>query len=100
MTITSLHNPRVKETSRLRQRRHREERGRFLIDGARELGRAISAGVELVEVFVCESLCQSSEARQALELVEKSGAVVLPVAPPVFAKLAFGERAEGVLGVA
>ncbi len=100
MTITSLHNPRVKEAAKLRERRHRDKQGRFLIDGARELGRAISAGLELVEIFVCESLCQSEEAQQTLELIDKSGTLVLPVAAPVFAKLAFGERAEGVLGVA
>jgi TrmH family RNA methyltransferase len=100
MTITSHHNPRVKEAAKLRQRSHRDKQGRFLIDGARELSRAIAAGVELAEVFVCESLCQSSEARKALELIGKTRCVVLPVAPPVFAKLAFGERAEGVLGVA
>ncbi|HWB08767.1 MAG TPA: TrmH family RNA methyltransferase [Pirellulales bacterium] len=100
MIITSLHNPRVKEAAKLRQRRDRDKQGRFLIDGARELGRAISAGVELVEAFVCESLCQSSEARRTLDLIERSAAVVLPVAPAVFARLAFGERAEGVLGVA
>jgi TrmH family RNA methyltransferase len=100
MTITSTHNPRVKEAAKLRQRSHRDKQGRFLIDGARELGRAISAGVELAEVFVCESLCESAEARKTLGLIGKTSAVVLPVAPPVFAKLAFGERAEGVLGVA
>lgn len=100
MTITSVRNPRVKEAVKLRQRSHREKQGRFLIDGARELARAISAGVELVEVFVCESLCQSSDTCKTLDLIDKSGAVVLPVTPRVFAKLAFGERAEGVLGVA
>jgi TrmH family RNA methyltransferase len=100
VTITSLHNPRVKEAAKLRQRRDRDKQGRFLIDGARELARAISAGVQLVEVFVCDSLCQTPEARRTLELVDKSGAVVLSVSPAVFARLAFGERAEGVLGVA
>jgi TrmH family RNA methyltransferase len=100
VTITSLHNPRVKEAAKLRERRQRDKQCRFLIDGARELVRAISAGVELVEVFVCESLCQSTDARRALELIGKSGARVWPVAPQVFARLAFGERAEGVLGVA
>ena len=42
--ITSLQNPRVKDAVRLRDRRHREKQGRILIDGARELHRAIAAG--------------------------------------------------------
>jgi RNA methyltransferase, TrmH family len=98
--ITSIHNPRVKEAARLRERRQREKQGRLLIDGARELGRAIEAGVEVVEVFVCEPLCQSAEARRALDLIGKTDAAILSVTQPVFAKLAFGDRAEGVLGVA
>ena len=46
-------------------RRQRERQGRFVIDGAREILRAIDAGVEIVEAFVCEPLCLDDEARQA-----------------------------------
>ena len=45
--ITSLQNPRVKDAVRLRDRHHRQKQGRILIDGARELHRAIAAGVKL-----------------------------------------------------
>jgi len=98
--ITSLQNPHVKDAVKLRDRRHREKQGRILIDGARELQWAMAAGVRLVEVFVCEPLCRSEEARQLLFTLPSSGAAIYRVAEPVFAKLAFGERAEGVLGVA
>jgi TrmH family RNA methyltransferase len=98
--ITSLQNPHVKDAVKLRDRRHREKQGRILIDGARELRRAVAGGVRLVEVFVCEPLCRSEEARQLLFALPSSGAAIYWVAEPVFAKLTFGERAEGVLGVA
>jgi TrmH family RNA methyltransferase len=98
--ITSFQNPHVKDAVRLRDRRHREKQGRILIDGARELGRAIAAGVKLREAFVCEPLCQSDESRRLLATLSGSGADVLHVSQPVFEKLAFGRRAEGVLGVA
>jgi TrmH family RNA methyltransferase len=100
LPITSLQNLHVKNAVKLRDRRHREKQGRILIDGVRELGRAIAAGVPLAEVFVCEPLCRSEEARQLLSMVPTTGAVVYSVAEPVFGRLAFGERAEGVLGVA
>ena len=99
-TITSLQNPRVKDAVRLRDRRHREKQGRILIDGAGELHRAIAAGVRLVEAFVCEPLCQSDDAQRLLAVLRQSGGEVLCVSQPVFEKLAFGHRAEGVLGVA
>ncbi len=99
-TITSSQNPRVKNALRLRDRRHREKLGRILIDGARELAQAMQAKVLLREVFVCEPLCSGPDARRVLEGLPRSGAEVLQVAPSVFAKMAFGQRAEGVLGVA
>lgn len=98
--ITSLQNPRVKDAVRLRDRRHREKQGRILIDGARELHRAIGAGVRLLEVFVCERLCHGDESQQLLAVLPQSGGEILYVSEAVFEKLAFGQRAEGVLGVA
>jgi TrmH family RNA methyltransferase len=98
--ITSLRNPRVKDAIRLRDRRQREKQRRILIDGARELQRAIAAGVAMVEVFVSETLCQSDEARRLRASLPECGAEMLSVSAAVFEKLAFGQRMEGVLGVA
>jgi RNA methyltransferase, TrmH family len=98
--ITSLQNPRVKDAVRLRDRRHREKQGRILIDGARELRRAVAAGVKLLEIFVCEPLCHSDDARHLLASLPQCGGEVWHVAETVFQRLAFGQRAEGVLGVA
>ena len=98
--ITSLQNPRVKDAVRLRDRRHREKQGRILIDGARELRRAIAAGVKLLEVFVCEPLCHSDDAECLLAMLPQCGGEVWHVGQSVFQRLAFGQRAEGVLGVA
>jgi RNA methyltransferase, TrmH family len=98
--ITSLQNPRVKEAARLRDRRQREKQRRILIDGARELLCATSAGLPLLEVFVCEPLCQSDDAKRLLAALPATGCEVFRVNESVFEKLAFGHRAEGVLGVA
>lgn len=99
-TITSLQNPRIKDTIKLRDRRHREKQGRILIDGLRELERAIDAGVSLVEAFVYLSACESPEAQRVLAKLAQRGTEILEVNTPVFEKLAFGERVEGILGVA
>jgi len=99
-TITSIHNPRVKDAIRLRDRRHREKQGRILIDGLRELERAIDAGVSVGEVFVYEPACQGPEAQRVLAKLVQRGAELLHVNQPVFEKLAFGQRLEGILGLA
>jgi RNA methyltransferase, TrmH family len=105
MLITSPQNPRVKNAVRLREARHRREQGAILIDGVRELSRAIDAGVRMVEVFVCKSLCTTPESQSLLEKLHQPSSPgkdfeILEVTPGVFEKLAFGDRAEGILGVA
>ena len=98
--ISSLQNPRVKDAIRLRDRRHRQARQRILIDGARELARALGAGLTMREVFLCEALCESPDSQRLLAMLPHCGGEILRVSQPVFEKLAFGQRAEGVLGVA
>jgi len=98
--ITSVHNPRVKSALKLRDRRHRDKQGRTLIDGVRELSRAVAAGVRLTEIFVCEPLCRGDEARQLLSGLASTGATIYSVTEAVFGALAFGQRSEGALGVA
>jgi len=98
--VTSLQNPRVKAAVRLRDRREREATGLTIVDGAREIARAIEAGVEIVEAFVCDELVRTSDARGCVEALRGSRTVTWGVPPPVLEKVAFGERAEGVVAIA
>ncbi len=100
MDITSTANQRVKDVVKLRDRRHRDETGLTVIDGAREISRAVCTGVELVTVFFCAEFLKEEEARQVKETLANGKAELIEVAPPVFEKLAFGERREGLLAVA
>ena len=68
--ITSRQNERVKQAAKLRDARQRTKQGRFIIDGVREIARALDAGIELVEVFVCPQLCGSP---LSLELLCSTG---------------------------
>lgn len=97
--ITSLANPRVKATIALRDRPQRDRSGATLVDGARELRRALDAGVDVVEAFVCEPLLAGPDARAALDRLGANGTLVQPVSEAVFGRLAFGQRAEGLVGV-
>lgn len=98
--ITSRQNVRVKEAAKLRLARQRERQGRFLIDGAREILRAIDAGVEILESFVCESLAVDDESQLAVARLGETRAVQATVTAEVFEKLCFGERSGGALVVA
>ena len=96
--ITSLQNQRVKDAAKLRDRRQREKQGRFLIDGVRELDRALDAGLLPADVFICSDLCASDEARRLFARVTQlAPQAVSEVTAEVFEKLAFGERLEGIV---
>jgi TrmH family RNA methyltransferase len=97
--LTSTANPRVKAVASLRDRRQRDRTGLTLVDGARELRRALDAGAVIDEAFVCEALLGGEDARVALDSLVERGILVHSVAEAVLRKLAFGERLEGMVAV-
>ncbi|MCL2710037.1 MAG: RNA methyltransferase [Planctomycetaceae bacterium] len=86
--ITSLSNPKIKEVVKLREGRHRRRTGMLLIDGIRELDRAVQAGVRILEVFTVHPsvICPD--------------APIYRVTEAVMQKIAFGDRNEGIVAVA
>lgn len=97
--ITSLQNPRIKNAVRLRDSRGRQKQDRIVIDGLRELSRALDAGLPLTEIFFDPGHC-SPEALALVEAGQAAGGEPVAVAPHVFEKLAFGARSEGLVAVA
>ncbi|MBX3427438.1 MAG: RNA methyltransferase [Pirellulales bacterium] len=103
MHITSRHNPRVKDAAKLRTGRKREVAARFLIDGPREIARAIAAGVEIAEAFVCEPLVAAlgdPQAAPEIAALRSAAREFATVTPEVFEKLCFGQRGSGAVAVA
>lgn len=97
--LTSSANPRIKAALRLRARRHRESTGLTIVDGSREVRRALDAGVEVVEAFVCEPLLAGPDARIALDRLRTGSAPLHQTSAAAFARLAFGDRVEGLIAV-
>jgi TrmH family RNA methyltransferase len=97
--LTSAANPRIKAAAALRERRDRDRTGLTLIDGARELRRALERGVVVREAFICESLLAGADARAVLDRLRADETPVNVVSETVYARLAFGDRAEGVVAV-
>jgi TrmH family RNA methyltransferase len=100
MVITSVQNPRVKAAAKLRDRSGRDEQGRIIIDGVREISRALAAGVEVVELFFFPDLCRGAEHQRLLESAKKARAELIEVTPRVMEKLSFGHRVEGMVATA
>lgn len=99
MLITSTTNPRVKGLVRLRNRRERDATGRFLIEGYRELTRALQGGIDLEELYHCPSLYQGEHEPALVEAAGTAGEVV-ELGEEAFRRISHRDRPEGLLGVA
>ena len=98
--ITSLANPRVKDVVRLRQRSHRDEAGLMLSEGYREIKRALDHGYAPTQLFYCEELfLKGTNEPPLVERARAAGAAVFSCSAPVFLKMAYRERPEGLLAV-
>jgi len=100
LTISSLQNPRVKGAIRLRTRKHRQRQGLCLIDGIRELERAVSKQVKILELFICFAKCSETHTQTLRSLIDRIDAEIVHVSENVLEKMAFGDRAEGMVAVA
>ena len=69
MIITSVNNDLVKETSKLQQRKYRDESGLFLLEGDKCVEEAIESGIEIVNLFVLEGYEKFSN-RERIETTE------------------------------
>jgi RNA methyltransferase, TrmH family len=101
--IESPANTRIKAAVRLRERREREATGLTLVDGGREALRAMEAGAIVESAFVCPPLLGTREAKRVAEKLSQSfgpyGASIdyAEVSERAFERLAYGDRADGVI---
>jgi TrmH family RNA methyltransferase len=96
--ITSLTNPRVKAAVRLRDRRERESTGLTIVDGARELIRALDAGIRVRSAFIAPDLLRTPDAIEAADRLRHRPGTV-EASPAVLAKVAFGDRSDGIVAI-
>jgi RNA methyltransferase, TrmH family len=97
--LTSRRNPRVRAAAALRDRRARDAAGMTLIDGARELARAVDGGADVSEVFVDRTRL-GAEGHAAVDRARARGAAVTDVGGSVLDLLAYGDRTQGLVAVA
>ena len=97
--ITSLQNEKVKNVVKLRQRAHRDEQGLLIVEGYRELMRALEAGRRPISLFYCRDFFLGKNEPALIEKCRAAGTEIFSCRPPVFAKMAYRERPEGLLAL-
>lgn len=95
--ITSVQNPKIKCLLQLRERRERDKSGLFLIEGYRELLRALDASIEVKEIYFCKNLFLGANEER---LVERVHGPHYNCSQKVFEKISYRDRPDGLIGVA
>lgn len=98
--LSSSHNPRFRAALALREARERRAAGRILVDGGREIGRALANGVRPVELWLAPDRVRDGEAAEALAQARTLAVPTVEVTPELLARLAFGDRDDGLVLVA
>ena len=98
--ITSLQNPRIKQLVKLRDRRPRDEAGVFLVEGYRQIRRALEKNIQLHELYVCPEWFLGENEPALIEQAVAAGALVVELSKEAFAKVAYRERPDGLLAMA
>ncbi|MDP1581155.1 MAG: RNA methyltransferase [Candidatus Didemnitutus sp.] len=98
--ITSLQNPRVKQLVRLRERRERDTSGLFLIEGYREVRRALEKNIKLQDLYFCADWFLGENERTLMDQAVAAGAQLTELSKEAFAKVSYRDRPDGLLAVA
>jgi TrmH family RNA methyltransferase len=98
--ITSLQNPRVKQLVKLRDRRDRDEAGLFLVEGYREVRRALEKKVRLNELYFSPEWFLGENEPALIEQARQAGVQLFELSKESFAKCAYRDRPDGLLAVA
>ncbi|HUR58847.1 MAG TPA: RNA methyltransferase [Opitutaceae bacterium] len=98
--ISSLQNPRLKQLVKLRDRRPRDEAGVFLVEGYREIRRALEKQIALREIYFSPEWFLGENEPALLAQAAAAGTALFELTRDAFAKVAYRERPDGLLAVA
>ena len=99
-SISSHQNPRIKKLIQLHRSRGRQKQNRIAIFGSREIQRAISAGIDPQELFICPQLVSPETLDSIRRLNSGFESVAHSVTVELFEKICFGNRSDGIVMVA
>lgn len=98
--ITSTRNDSFKAVMKLRERRDREKRRLTVLEGYRELTRALEYGMTLEECFFCPELFLGENEDALLHSLAAAGVRLFRVPDFLLVKMAYRERPEGLIATA
>jgi len=97
--ISSPANFRIHNIKKLQSGSHeRAEQKRFVIEGFREIGRALDAGFRITELYVCPAIDKQGRGDEILRRV--SGILMFNISEAAFQRIAYRETSDGLIAIA
>jgi len=94
--LTSAQNPKIRQLIRLKERKERDATGQFLIEGYREVSRAIQGGVVLEALFIAPSLFLGSNEHL---LIDQAQAPIFELPAHLFERISYRDRPDGLIAI-
>lgn len=95
--IESRQNPTIKRLKELREAKGRREQERFLIDGPREIARALKRQAKIAAAYFCRSIPFEQETLKALEAKKVE---LIELGKSAFEAVCYRENPEGIVAEA
>ncbi len=99
MKITSQQNPGIKNIVKLRNRQHRDRQELIIVEGFREISRALDNGYVFKTLYFCTECFQGENEPALIDRAQQDGADLLECSKDVFCKISYRDRPEGLLGL-
>ena len=97
--INSTSNPRIRNIIKLgTNSRERRAQNTFIIEGFREISRALISGIEVKELYVCHELDKQGRSGELLDLYP--GITIFEVGLSAFTRIAYREGSDGLIALA
>ncbi len=98
--ITSLHNQLVKDIVHLRERKERDQTGQFLIEGFREIKRALEGDVQLEVLAFCPELFLGVNEPSLIAQCKQRNVKIVQFSQKAFSKISYRDRPDGLIAIA
>lgn len=99
-TLRSTQNARVKNLVKLRDGKHRRRQRKFIIEGRREIERALKKNTRIEELYIGEEFLGGRDVGELLMAADSGDCQLCRLTPEVFRKASIRENPDGLMAVA
>ena len=99
--IQSLQNDQVKNLVKLRERKYRDRKSHFLVEGLREIRHALTAGYEIINLYYCPNFFPSTAHIEFIDQQKKMlNFCITRMSAKALKKASYRESPDGLIAIA